>query len=101
VEVLRAKLRQELRVVEEEFELFKTEQMETSAARQDASLAPRGAGWKLLIRQANAIDRCLDRKMRLLMQLQNRRSRSHRRGLRRPARHIQNNPLKRGTKPRN
>jgi hypothetical protein len=100
MELLRIKLRQELRSVADEYELFKSEHMEISAARQDAALAPDGNEWKLMIRQANAIDRCLDRKMRLLMQLQSGRSRSHRRGLRGPAKHHQNNPLKRGTNPR-
>ncbi len=98
VEVLRMKLRQELRTVADEFDLYMEEQMEVSPARQDASLAPDDVEWKLLIRQANTIDRNLDRKTRLLLQLQ-RRARSGSRRRVGPAKPPQNNPLKRGTKP--
>ncbi|MGE5327690.1 MAG: hypothetical protein ACM3NO_11675, partial [Deltaproteobacteria bacterium] len=62
LEILLAELQQEQRTVAEELEIYKAEQMDVSAALQDASLAPEGNGWKLLIRQANSIDRCLDRK---------------------------------------
>ncbi len=99
VEILRMKLQQEMCTVADEFDLYVQEQMEVSPARQDASLAPGDPDWKLLIRQANTIDRNLDRKMRLLMQLQRRvRSNSRTRGG--ATKTSQNNPLKRGTKPR-
>ncbi|HET7842083.1 MAG TPA: hypothetical protein VFM21_10780, partial [Terriglobia bacterium] len=55
VEILRMRLQQELRTIDEEFDLYVQEQMEVSPARQDASLAPDDADWKLLIRQANTI----------------------------------------------
>lgn len=44
--------------------------LEVSAAARDARLAPTGKEWTLIIRQENALDRAIDRKVRILMQLQ-------------------------------
>jgi len=43
--------------------------LEVSAAARDARLAPTGKEWTLIIRQENALDRAIDRKVRILLQL--------------------------------
>jgi hypothetical protein len=54
----------------QEADLAGKQALEVSAAARDARLAPTGKEWTLIIRQENALDRAIDRKVRILMQLQ-------------------------------
>jgi hypothetical protein len=90
------RLEREIAVATEEFEVYKAEQVEVSDARRDAALAPAGPEWKLILRQMNMIDRNLDRKLRLLLEVQRARTRSGSRAGRPPKLNPQNNPLFRG-----
>jgi len=68
----------EIRDLISEQQLFQFEHIEISPAMRRACLAPSGYRWSLMIRQENALERQIDRKVRLLLALQ--RSRHFNRG---------------------
>ncbi len=68
----------EIRDLLSEHELFQFEHVEISPAMRRACLAPTGYRWSLMIRQENALERQIDRKVKLLLSL--RRSRHFNRG---------------------
>ena len=61
---------EELADVEREYELFLHEHVENTRAARMAATAPSQAQWAAIIRQQNSLDRQLERKIRLLMELQ-------------------------------
>ena len=63
-------LLEETRDVMEEYQFYLREHVEISPAMRDACLAPTQDGWALMIRQEDAIDRQIERKTKLLMQMQ-------------------------------
>jgi len=67
---LRMALLEESRDVTEEYQCYLQEEVEISPALRNACLAPAENEWRLMIRQENAIDRQIERKIRLLLQLQ-------------------------------
>jgi hypothetical protein len=67
-----ALLEEEIGSVREESALLQREEKETSLAERDACLAPEGKQWGLLLRQENALDRAIDRKVRILVGLRDR-----------------------------
>jgi hypothetical protein len=90
---------EEYNAARERFKLYQAEHIEISPVQRDASLAPSGSEWQMLIRQMNTIDRNLDRKVRPLMQLQRERKGGAQRaprGPRRPRARHQNNLLDEG-----
>ncbi len=62
-------VREEVRRVREEYDLYVQEHVEISAAERDASLAPSGSQWTWIIRQENALERAIDRKVKILMRM--------------------------------
>lgn len=66
-------LREEIRDVAEEYELFLEEHVQSSRAARSACLAPTQPQWTLMIRQENALNRLIERKLRLLEQIQEKR----------------------------
>jgi hypothetical protein len=52
--------------------MLQREEKETSLAERDACLALEGKQWTLLLRQENALDRAIDRKVRILMNVRDR-----------------------------
>jgi len=72
-EGLAAELRQlileEMHDVIEEVELFRLEHYEISPAMRRACLAPGDSRWTLILRQEASLDRQLDRKLKLLLQV--------------------------------
>lgn len=66
-------LLEERKEVAEEFELFRREHVEVSDAARDACLAPTDQRWTWILRQDNYLDRQLERKIRLLDMLQEKR----------------------------
>ena len=66
-------LREERKEVAEEFELFRREHVKVSDAARDACLAPTDQRWTWILRQDNYLDRQLERKIRLLDMLQEKR----------------------------
>ncbi len=63
-------LKQELRAAQDQFELYKSEHLQISAAAVDACLAPKSPEWRVLLRMVSLIDRNIERKTRLLVHLQ-------------------------------
>jgi len=68
-------LLEERQAAAREFELFRQEQGEMSEAARDACLAPTDARWTWILRQENYLDRQIERKIRLLDLLQEKRRR--------------------------
>jgi hypothetical protein len=71
--LLRARLAEEISDVVQEYELFLHEHVENSRAARLAATAPSHAQWAAIIRQQNALHRQLERKIRLLAEMQERR----------------------------
>jgi len=62
-------LEEEIADVEEEFKHEVEAQEERDAAERDACLAPAGKTWEMLLRQEMALDRSIDRKVRIILTL--------------------------------
>jgi hypothetical protein len=71
--LFRARLAEEISDVVQEYELFLHEHVENSRAARLAATAPLHAQWAAIIRQQNALHRQLERKIRLLAEMQERR----------------------------
>jgi hypothetical protein len=71
--LLRARLAEEISDVVQEYELFLHEHVENSRAARVAATAPSHAQWAVIIRQQNALHRQLERKIRLLEEIQEKR----------------------------
>ena len=69
-------LSDEHRDVLEEYELFLREHVENTRSARIAAMAPSHAQWAAIIRQQNALHRQLERKIRLLDEIQERRRRN-------------------------
>jgi len=55
--------------VREEFEYAEKANEERAAIERDACLAPEGETWRMMLRQEAALDRSIDRKVRILLRL--------------------------------
>jgi hypothetical protein len=66
---LLALLDEEIADVEEEFQHEVKAQEERDAIERDACLAPAGETWEMLLRQEAALDRSIDRKVRIILTL--------------------------------
>jgi hypothetical protein len=62
-------LEEETAYVREEFEYAEKVNEEKAAAERDAALAPVGEAWSTMVRQQAALDRSIDRKVRILLAL--------------------------------
>ena len=62
-------LAEEMASVGEEFEYAEKANEEKAAIERDACLAPEGETWSTLLRQEAALDRSIDRKVRILLRL--------------------------------
>ncbi len=62
-------LAEEIASVGEEFEYAEKANEERAAIERDACLAPEGEAWSMLLRQEAALDRAIDRKVRILLRL--------------------------------
>ncbi len=62
-------LAEEIASVGEEFEYAEKANEERAAIERDACLAPEGETWSMLLRQEAALDRSIDRKVRILLRL--------------------------------
>ena len=62
-------LEEEIASVREEFEYAEKMNEERAAIERDACLAPEGETWKMMLRQEGALDRSIDRKVRILLSL--------------------------------
>ena len=62
-------LEEEIASVREEFEYAEKANEERAAIERDACLAPAGEMWSMMLRQEGALDRSIDRKVRILMRL--------------------------------
>ena len=62
-------LDEEIAHVQEEFEYAERVNEQKAALERDAALAPVGEAWSALVRQQAALDRSIDRKMRILLAL--------------------------------
>ena len=62
-------LEEEIASVREEFEYAEKANEERAAIERDACLAPEGETWAMMLRQEAALDRSIDRKVRILMRL--------------------------------
>jgi hypothetical protein len=62
-------LEEEIAHVREEFEYAEKVNEEKAAIERDAALAPVGETWHMLLRQEGALDRSIDRKVRILLAL--------------------------------
>lgn len=75
---LRVALLEESRDVTEEYEMFLREHVKISRSLRHATLAPTASSWNLMIRYENALNRQIERKLRLLAQIQARRTKPRR-----------------------
>jgi hypothetical protein len=73
--VFGATLAQETEEVLGEYELFLHEHVENTRAARIAAMAPSSAQWAAIVRQQNALHRQMERKIRLLDEMQERRRR--------------------------
>ena len=71
--LIRARLAEEISDVAQEYELFLREHVENTRAARIAATAPSHAQWAAIIRQQNALHRQLERKIRLLQEVQGKR----------------------------
>jgi hypothetical protein len=62
-------LEEEIAYVREEFEYAEKVNGEKAAIERDTALAPEGEAWSTLVRQQAALDRSIDRKVRILLAL--------------------------------
>ena len=62
-------LEEEIASVREEFEYAEKANEERAAIERDACLAPAGEMWSMMLRQEGALDRSIDRKVRILLRL--------------------------------
>jgi hypothetical protein len=62
-------LEEEIASVREEFEYAEKANEERAAIERDACLAPAGEMWSMMLRQEAALDRSIDRKVRILLRL--------------------------------
>ncbi len=62
-------LDEEIASVREEFEYAEKANEERVAIEREACLAPEGETWSMMLRQEGALDRSIDRKVRILMRL--------------------------------
>jgi hypothetical protein len=62
-------LDEEIAHVQEEFEYAEKVNEEKAAIERDAALAPVGETWRMMLRQEGALDRSIDRKVRILLAL--------------------------------
>jgi hypothetical protein len=62
-------LEEEIASVREEFAYAEKANEERAAIERDACLAPEGESWAMMLRQEAALDRSIDRKVRILMRL--------------------------------
>ncbi|MGD0456797.1 MAG: hypothetical protein ABSC21_03525 [Terriglobia bacterium] len=62
-------LGEEIASVREEFEYAEKANEERAAIERDACLAPAGETWSMMLRQEGALDRSIDRKVRILWRL--------------------------------
>jgi len=76
-----ARLAEEISDVAQEYELFLHEHVENTRAARMAATAPSHAQWAAIIRQQNALHRQLERKIRLLEEMQEKRKREEARFL--------------------
>ncbi len=60
-------LEEEIASVQEEFQYAEKLNEEEAAAERDACLAPEGETWSMMLRQEAALDRSIDRKVRILL----------------------------------
>src|SRR5208337_2413208 len=60
---------EEIASVEEEFEYAEKENEERAAIEREACLAPEGETWSMMLRQEAALDRSIDRKVKILLAL--------------------------------
>ena len=60
-------LEEEIASVQEEFEYAEKLNEEEAAAERDTCLAPEGETWSMMLRQEAALDRSIDRKVRILL----------------------------------
>ena len=66
---LRRLLDEEIASVREEFAYAEKATEERAAIERDACLAPEGETWRMMLRQEAALDRSIDRKVRILLRL--------------------------------
>jgi hypothetical protein len=62
-------LEEEIASVREEFAYAEKANEERAAIERDACLAPEGETWSMMLRQEAALDRSIDRKVRILLRL--------------------------------
>jgi hypothetical protein len=62
-------LEEEIASLREEFEYAEKANEERAAIERDACLAPEGETWSMMLRQEAALDRSIDRKVRILLRL--------------------------------
>jgi hypothetical protein len=62
-------LEEEIASLREEFEYAEKSNEERAAIERDACLAPEGETWSMMLRQEAALDRSIDRKVRILLRL--------------------------------
>jgi hypothetical protein len=62
-------LEEEIAAVEEEFQYAEKLNEEKAAIERDACLAPEGDQWQMMLRREGALDRAIDRKVRILLAL--------------------------------
>jgi hypothetical protein len=62
-------LGEEIASVREEFDYAEKANEERAAIERDACLAPEGETWRMMLRQEAALDRSIDRKVRILLRL--------------------------------
>ena len=72
---LRKALNEEIRDLTEQYQTYLQDKVEVSRARRQAAMAPDGRSWATMIRMENSLHRHIERKMKLLMQLQKTRRR--------------------------
>ena len=69
-------LEEEIAGVEEQFEQELEAQEEKEGAERDASLAPAGRTWEMLLRREMALDRSIDRKVKIIMTMRKEQARA-------------------------
>jgi hypothetical protein len=62
-------LEEEIASIREEFAYAEKANEERAAIERDACLAPEGETWRMMLRQEAALDRSIDRKVRILLRL--------------------------------
>jgi len=60
-------LDEEIAAVEQEFEYAEKVNAEKASIERDACLAPEGETWRLMLRQESALDRSIDRKVKMIL----------------------------------